>query len=75
MTRLAESLPSLPAVVDGLLWTLAKKPELGVYNSHVGIWQARFWVSADSPELLIFYSFSPRLLWALTIVPVRAADL
>lgn len=72
VTRLAEPLPSLPAVVDGVLWTLAKKPDLGIYNQRIGIWQARFWVSDDSPELLLFYSFNARLLWALTIVP--AAD-
>lgn len=74
VSRLAESLPSLPAVIDGLLWTLAKKPDLGVYNQRVGVWQARFWASDNSPEFLLFYTFGPRLLFALTVVPARQGD-
>lgn len=70
LDELSETYPRLREAVEGLLWTLAREPDSGVYVAQLGVYRARFSVPPDGTHFFCFYSVNQRLLHALLLNPV-----
>jgi hypothetical protein len=70
LAELSRTHPRLVDVVDGALWELARKPDLGIADLTIGVYFARVF-GPGTPSVVLYYSVNPRYLYALLI---RAAS-
>ena len=63
---LSDQVPRIEEGIAGALWSLARNPDgEGVYLQEYGVWQARLVILHSPADVLIFYTFNPRYLYAL----------
>jgi len=70
VARLVKKIPRINEMVEAAIWSIARDPEGdGVRNALVGVWQATIITgdSPHSPRVILFYTFSRRLVHFLTV--------